>query len=49
VLEFLDRILPGMDMEIAQEARKLLEKQGLQFRLSTRVSKARVEGDQVVV
>ena len=49
VIEFLDRILPGMDLEIAQEARKLLEKQGLQFRLSTRVSKAYVDGDQAVV
>src|SRR5205814_8182271 len=49
VLEFLDRILPGMDLEIAQEARKLLEKQGLQFRLSTRVSKAYTKGDQVIM
>jgi dihydrolipoamide dehydrogenase len=49
VLEYLDRILPGMDLETAQEARKLLEKQGLEFRLSTRVSRAYVKGDQGVV
>ena len=29
VLEFLDRILPGMDAEIAAEARKIFEKQGI--------------------
>jgi dihydrolipoamide dehydrogenase len=49
VLEFFDRILPGMDFEIAQEARKLFEKQGLQFRLSTRVTKAYSKGDQAIV
>lgn len=42
VVEYLDRILPGMDTEIAAETRKILEKQGLRFRLKTRVSGARV-------
>ncbi len=41
VLEFLDRILPGMDREIAAEAQKILAKQGLEFRLGTRVKSAR--------
>ncbi len=49
VLEFLDRILPGMDEELAAEARKLLAKQGLEFRLSARVTSARVEQGQCVV
>jgi dihydrolipoamide dehydrogenase len=40
VLELLERILPGVDGEIAAEARKLLERQGLQFRLGTRVKRA---------
>src|SRR4051794_35079252 len=31
VLEFLDRILPGMDSDIASEAKKIFEKQGLEF------------------
>jgi dihydrolipoamide dehydrogenase len=44
VLEYLDRILPGMDTEIAAEAKKILEKQGLAFRLGVRVTGARVEG-----
>src|SRR5882762_3473022 len=41
VLEFLDRILPGMDAEIAREAHKLFEKQGLEFRLGSKVTRAR--------
>ena len=44
VIEFLDRILPGMDSELASEALKILEEQGLEFRLGTRVRGARVEG-----
>jgi dihydrolipoamide dehydrogenase len=47
VLEFLDRILPGLDLEIAQEAKKLFERQGLEFRLGTRVTKATVTGKEV--
>ncbi len=45
VLEFLPRILPGTDAEIAAEAQKLLTKQWLEFRLSTRVTGAAVTGD----
>jgi dihydrolipoamide dehydrogenase len=49
VLEFLDRILPGMDAEIAAEAQKVLAKQGLQFRLKSRVTAARRDGDGCLV
>lgn len=42
VLEYLDRILPGMDNEIAAEAKKLLEKQGIEFRLGCKVTGAKV-------
>ncbi len=38
VLEYFDRILPGADAEIADEARKLFQKQGLEFRLKARVT-----------
>ena len=38
VVEFLDRILPGMDGEVARQFQRLLEKQGLAFRLSTRLA-----------
>jgi dihydrolipoamide dehydrogenase len=41
VLEYLDRILPGMDDELAAEALKLLKRQGLEFHLGARVTAAR--------
>lgn len=40
VLEALDRILPGMDGELAAAAKKVFEKQGLEFRLGARVQRA---------
>ena len=49
VLEYLDRILPGMDSEIAAEAKKILEKQGLAMRLGARVKGAGVERGRAVV
>ena len=42
VLEYLDRILPGMDNEIAAEAKKIFEKQGIEFRLGCKVTGAKV-------
>ncbi len=49
VVEYLDRILSGMDLEIAAEAKQMLERQGLDFRLGSRVTGARVEGDHCIV
>lgn len=49
VLEFLDRILPGLDDEIAAEAQKLFTRQGLKFHLGARVTAARRVGDHCVV
>ena len=49
VLEFLDHILPEMDAELAAEAMKLLTRQGLEFRLGTRVTAASIAGDRAVV
>ncbi|MBI5498902.1 MAG: dihydrolipoyl dehydrogenase [Deltaproteobacteria bacterium] len=49
VVEFLDRILPGTDLEIAREAQKLLRRQGIEFRLGCRVTGAGVEGGECVV
>jgi len=49
VVEYLDRILPGMDLEIAREALKLFKKQGFDFRLSSKVTSARRDGDSAVV
>jgi dihydrolipoamide dehydrogenase len=49
VLEYFDRILPGMDLEIATEAQKLFTRQGFAFRLGTKVLSARVQGEQCLV
>jgi dihydrolipoamide dehydrogenase len=49
VVEYLDRILPGVDAEIAAEARRSFEGQGLEFHLGSRVTGARAEGDRCVV
>ena len=38
VIEFLDRILPGMDAEVARQFQRFLEKQGMTFRLSSKVT-----------
>ena len=49
VVEYLDRILPGMDTEIAREGQRLLERQGLAIRLGQKVTAARVEKKECVV
>jgi dihydrolipoamide dehydrogenase len=49
VLEFLDRILPGMDSEMAEEAKKIFEKQGLEFRLKSKVTSAKADGSGCLV
>jgi dihydrolipoamide dehydrogenase len=49
VLEYLDRILPGMDSEMAKEAQKIFTKQGLSFKLGSKVTGARVDGDKCIV
>ncbi|MEX0885464.1 MAG: dihydrolipoyl dehydrogenase [Phycisphaeraceae bacterium] len=38
IVEYLERILPGMDAETAAAAKKLFEKQGFDFRLGSRVT-----------
>lgn len=49
VLEFLPRILPGIDEQVAAEAKKIFEKQGLEFRLGTRVTSAVATGTSATV
>ncbi|HHN66817.1 MAG TPA: dihydrolipoyl dehydrogenase [Thermopetrobacter sp.] len=44
VIEYLDRILPGMDAELAKTLHRELKKQGLAFRLASRVEKAAAKG-----
>jgi dihydrolipoamide dehydrogenase len=40
VIEYLNRILPGMDGEVSAEMKKILEKQGINFKLGTKVKAA---------
>jgi len=49
VLEALDRILPGMDSEMAKLAHRTFEKQGIKFKTGMWVESAKVQGDQCVV
>ena len=49
VVEFLDQILPGMDGDVRKEANKILKKQGMEFRLKTKVTKAEVKGKKAVL
>jgi dihydrolipoamide dehydrogenase len=38
VVEFLDRILPGIDSEVGRQSQRLLEKQGMSFKLGSKVT-----------
>ena len=38
VVEYLDRVLPGMDGEVGKQFQRILTKQGLAFKLSTKVT-----------
>ncbi len=38
VIEYLDRILPGMDTEVAKSFQRILEKQGFKFHLASKVT-----------
>ena len=51
VVEFLDQLLPGMDGEVRKEAGKLFRKQGMELRLSTKVTgaMAKAEGVQLTL
>jgi dihydrolipoamide dehydrogenase len=49
VLEALDRILPGLDGEIGQMARRIFEKQGIEFRTGVWVESAKVLDGRCVV
>lgn len=49
VIEYLDRILPGMDGEVAKQFQRILAKQGMTFRLSTKVAAVEPAGDGLSV
>ncbi len=49
VVEFLDRILPGMDVDLGRQFQRLLEKQGMTFRLGSKVTGATRQGERLLV
>ena len=49
VLEYFPFILAGLDREIADEALKIFKKQGIEFRLETKVTSAKVVDGQAVI
>jgi dihydrolipoamide dehydrogenase len=49
VVEFLDRILPGMDSEVARQSQRLFEKQGMAFKLGSKVSAVDTSGKKLKV
>ena len=49
VIEFLDHITPGMDREVSKEFEKILAKQGIKFKLNTKVTAVKSSGIKPVV
>jgi dihydrolipoamide dehydrogenase len=47
VVEYLDRICPGLDDETAKTLQRTLSKQGIRFKLATKVSAAKADGKGV--
>jgi len=48
-VEFLDQILPGMDADIRKDANRIFKKQGIEFKLKTKVTGAAVKGKKAVL
>ena len=44
VVEFLDRITPGMDGEVSKQFQRILAKQGIAFKLGTKVTGVEIKG-----
>ncbi|NJL08664.1 MAG: dihydrolipoyl dehydrogenase, partial [Methylacidiphilales bacterium] len=49
VVEFLDRILPGMDSEVCRQFQRILERQGFTFRLGSKVTAVETSGKRLAV
>ncbi|HWS59347.1 MAG TPA: dihydrolipoyl dehydrogenase [Flavobacterium sp.] len=49
VVEFMDRIIPGMDASLSKELTKVLKKQGMKFYVSHKVKSVDRNGDAVIV
>ena len=49
VVEYLDHITPGMDREVSKEFQKILNKQGINFKLNTKVTSVKKQSSQIEV
>ena len=49
VVEYLDHIIPGVDRDVSNEFLKILTKQGIFFKLDTKVTGAKVKKNKVVI
>ena len=49
VIEYLDFITPGMDREISNEFKKILIKQGIKFKMGSKVNSVKNNGTKVVI
>jgi dihydrolipoamide dehydrogenase len=47
VVEFLDGVLPGMDSEVRKQAQRLFEKQGMSFKLNSKVTAVDTSGKKL--
>src|SRR6478609_9717983 len=48
-VEFLDQILPGFDGDVRKEANKIFKKQGIEFKLGTKVTAVTVKGGKATL
>jgi len=49
VVELLDRILPGMDSEVCRQVQRIFERQGIRFKLSSKVASIETGGKKLKV
>jgi len=49
VIEYMDKIVPGMDADVSKELQKVLKKQGVKFNVSHGVSSVERKGDEIIV
>jgi dihydrolipoamide dehydrogenase len=49
VIEYMDKIVPGMDADVSKELQKVFKKQGIKFATSHKVTSVQRNGDTIVV
>ena len=49
VIEYLDHITPGMDREISEEFKKILTKQGIKFKMGSKVNSVKTNGTGILI